>query len=1135
MLKTAVVGFFLLVFSGLLAQETETPYQSKKIVVSKDTIALEKVSINRAFFKILDPRGQAIDSTFYSVNYQKGTLVFNPHFDSADTLTVRYLKFPDYLTKSYRLFEGIQIVPNQTYYGDLYRYSKDLATTAVPFSGLTTLGSISRGLTLGNNQNTVVTSNLDLQISGMLSSEVSIRASIQDTNIPLQEGGYSQKLDEFDQVFIELAAPNWKIRAGDLFLENRQSRFLNFTKKVQGIATEFAFGSPEKLTTVTASAALVRGQYAKSAFVGQEGNQGPYKLRGNNGELYVLVISGSERVYVNGLLLQRGENNQYVIDYNAGEIVFTSLYPITSEMRITIEYQYAERSYTRLITYGGVTHDRRTWQLGGYVYSENDIKNQPLQQNLSQEQVAILRNAGDDLNLRNAPSAYLDRFSENKILYKKTLVNGISVFEFSNNPDEELYNVRFSLVGNNNGNYLLVNQQAVGRIYEYVEPVGGIPQGNYEPIIRLVAPSKIQLATILGKFIPNEKTAVIFELGLSHNDKNLFSPLDDANNQGTAGRLETKQRLFSGNWNLDAFANFQFVARDFQTIERLFTIEFDRDWNLNNPSGHQQLFVSGFDLRHASRGFVRFQMERLAFSKQFSGIKHVLEGHYRYNKWSLQNFGSFMKSEGVLSNAEFLRNHAQARFHVAKNWIGSSYRMEAVKETIKATNSFSALSQNFNEFGLFAGRGDSTSVFVEIGYLQRANDSLQNNQIERVNQSHSYYLKSKLLQNEKSDLSVFANYRNLKYSDRSRRDENTINSRLLFNHRFFNQLLQSTTTYETSSGTIAQQEYTYVEVEPGLGVYTWNDYNGNGIQELEEFETAPFPDQARYIRVFLPNQVFVPTFQNKFSQALIFNPVAWQQETGLKKWLSLFYNQTSFLLDRKSRRIGGTTDWNPFSDDTMGVLGLNAAFRNSLFYNRGKQKHAVTYTFVNNQTKNWLAAGSQEQQNSSHQIHYAHLVDSSWLLSLQSKTLASTSKSENFALRNFELKGHQIVPKLSYLFSASTSWDLFYEYQVKSNQINDRENLKQQRLGTSFTYSGKKQFTLNGEVSLYSNAFTGNALSAVAFQMLEGLLPGKNQTWRLLAQKRLTQFLDLTINYQGRKSEMSKGNHIGNIQLRAYF
>jgi hypothetical protein len=43
-------------------------------------------------------------------------------------------------------------------------------------------------------------------------------------------------------------------------------------------------------------------------------------------------VSGSERVYVNGTLLKRGENNDYTIDYNAGEIVFTPLFTITSEM-----------------------------------------------------------------------------------------------------------------------------------------------------------------------------------------------------------------------------------------------------------------------------------------------------------------------------------------------------------------------------------------------------------------------------------------------------------------------------------------------------------------------------------------------------------------------------------------------------------------------------------------------------------------------------------------------------------------------------------------------------------------------------------------------------------------------------------
>jgi len=76
---------------------------------------------------------------------------------------------------------------------------------------------------------------------------------------------------------------------------------------------------------------------------------------------------------------------------------------------------------------------------------------------------------------------------------------------------------------------------------------------------------------------------------------------------------------------------------------------------------------------------------------------------------------------------------------------------------------------------------------------------------------------------------------------------------------------------------------------------------------------------------------------------------------------------------------------------------------------------------------------------------------------------------------------------------------------------------------------------MNGEFSLYENKFDGDALTPVAFQMLEGLQPGQNMTWRLLIQKNLTDYLDININYQGRKSETSQTIHNGNIQLRAYF
>ncbi|MEC8830377.1 MAG: hypothetical protein VXY88_04825, partial [Bacteroidota bacterium] len=63
------------------------------------------------------------------------------------------------------------------------------------------------------------------------------------------------------------------------------------------------------------------------------------------------------------------------------------------------------------------------------------------------------------------------------------------------------------------------------------------------------------------------------------------------------------------------------------------------------------------------------------------------------------------------------------------------------------------------------------------------------------------------------------------------------------------------------SGQLPQQDFTYVEVEPGQGSFVWFDYNANGVQELEEFEVAQFQDQATYIRVLLPNQVFIRIHQ----------------------------------------------------------------------------------------------------------------------------------------------------------------------------------------------------------------------------------------------------------------------------------
>lgn len=1130
-------------FSGIHAQENTSLYKSKKIATSKDTIRLENESINASFLQLRDLNNKVIDSVLYQVDFKKGVLILKQEiYSTLDSITADYLKYPEYLTKEYTIYDPSRLVSTDINAGRKYNIDPNTTPKTIPFDGLNTSGSITRGITIGNNQNTVLNSNLDLQITGKISDKVYLRASLQDSNIPLQDGGYSQKLDQFDNIFMELYSDDWNIRAGDVFLENHQSQFLSFNKKVQGISTDFKFGTNQNKTNVFASVALVKGQYAKSNFVGIEGNQGPYKLKGQNGELYVLVVSGSERVYVNGILLQRGENNDYTIDYNAGEIIFTPLFTVTSEMRIAVEYQYTDRNYTRVVTYVGATHENKKWSFGSYLYSENDLKNQPLQQNLSSEQAQILVNAGDNSSLMVAPSAYADSYSNNKVLYAKKTQNAISIFEYSTNPDDELFNVRFTSVGTNQGNYILKNSSNLTAIYEYVAPLNNIPQGNYEPVIQLVAPTKLQVATFMGKYNPSNKTLVDFEVGVSNKDVNLFSNKDDSNNKGISARINTKKRLFSKKWTLDAFANYQFTEKTFNTVERLYNIEFDRDWNLTNTNtGNQSLLTTGLNFNlapfktHKNTAFFNYQFEKLDFTESFSGNRHLINTQYKTQNWIFKNNSSYLQSEATLNDSKFLRIQSQLRYHYTKNWIGVSQRSENNQEIYKPTNQLTSLTQKFSEYGLFVGRGDSTSVYAQIGILKRVNDSIQNNQLVRVNSSETFYLKSKLIQTNTSDLSIYANYRVLNYANNSKKREPSLNSRVQYNKRFFNQLIQSTTAYETNSGTLPQQEFTYLEVPAGQGVYTWNDYNNNKIQELQEFEVAAFIDQAKYIRVYLPNRIYIKTHQTKFSQSLVMNPTQWQNKTGFKKFLSLFYNQASFLIDRKIKNNGDNFEFNPFTTPAATVLGLSSSFRNSLFYNRGKQNHSMTYSYIQNQTNNLLSIGSQESTNNSHQFQYSHLYHKSWLFSAFAKTIATATISENFAEKNYTITGYQLAPKISYLFSKNTSLDLFYELQTKENKIGNFEILNQNRFGTSFSYANDKKITMNGELSFYQNKFNGNQFSSVGFQMLEGLQTGQNITWRLLLQKNITQFLDINLNYQGRKSATSQTIHTGNIQLRAYF
>jgi len=1121
--------FFLLFFFffGFFAnaQKTSKEFRSKKFVLVKDSIQIDSVSINPQKFKVLDKQLQRIASTEYSIDFSNALLIINPK--KYTEITVEYFLYPTFITKTYTPYSKSLIVPNTNNTKKLYSLTSNKKTSEVQlFEGLQTKGFIVRGITSGNNQNVVTNSALDLEISGKLSKNVTLRANIYDTNIPLQENGYSQNITDFDRIFIELESEKWRVKAGDVSLENDDSYFMSFSKQVSGLEVEAKIN---KNTIITGSGALVRGKFSTFNFVGIESNQGPYKIFGSNNQPGIIIIAGSEEVFVNGVPLQRGEGKDYTIDYNLAEVRFNTTYPITNDMRIAVEFQISDRNYTRFITYEKAAYKTDKFSLTGYFYSESDAKNSPLQQNLTDNQKQILANAGNNTAAMFAQSAFIDTFSENKILYKKTTIGALETFEYSVDENLELYTVRFTNIGANQGDYILEKTIATGTIFKYV----GANLGDYNPIIRLAAPTKSQIFIINSDYNPSEKTAISAEVAISNNDLNLFSAIDNNQNKGVATKLHWKQVLVDKKWQFKTVFDYELVTQNFSTERPFESLEFKRDWNLTTFSGTKNLLETAFTLQRGKGTYFSYGFNRLQYAVGFTGNKHQLTSKIVSKNTYFSLDGSLLSNTSTLEDNSFVRLTSKVEHSFSKSWLGGLFLTENNQKKEKITEQFINTSHRFKEFETYIGFGDSTNVFTKIGVSFRTNDSIKTNRFTQINQRKTVYINSKIIQNKTSNLSIYANYRLTKNAFAA--DEKSLNSKIVYNQQLFSNFIRLGTSYETSSGNVARQDYVYIKTEPGQGFYTWIDYNNDNVKDIDEFEIAQYQDQATYLRVPLPNLRYVPTQRAKWKQSFTINPKVWINKSGFKKAISHFYNQSFLSAENEQHRVGNSFHLNPFNFEKRNLVSLHYSFRNSLYFNKGLQKYSLIYLYGNSRNKQQYFIGNQENTTAIHQLTFQHKLTTFWLLDIVGNVASNRLETENFNNRNYNIDSKEIEPKISYVFNKNHRFSAFYTFKNKENTLLNFEKLQQQKIGFDYLYRTKKKGQISATLNLIDNNFTGNTNSPVAYQLLEGLQVGKNYTWSFLFNKKLNSFLHLNLNYVGRKSKTSKTIHTGSVQLKAIF
>lgn len=1146
------------------AQDTPWNGLRSSWITSDTTASLDSLTVIPYSIVIQTPRGIRLDSSYFQ--FKNNQLSWQRPFPT-DSLLVRYRVLPFPLERPLSLLDSsaMQQTPTGILIGTYnpYQTSGGLLQTG----DLNYSGSFSRGLSFGNRQDLVLNSSFNLQMAGEIGDGIQVTAAITDENLPIQPEGNTRQLRDFDRVFIRLERGQTQLTAGDYELPSPDGYFLQYFKKLEGATfrtqQEIGPGSWQS----SASVAIARGQFRRQILSAIEGNQGPYKLQGASGERFIIVLAGTERVFLDGVLMQRGRDADYIIDYNQGEVTFMARRLITKDSRITVEFEYADQRYLRSLYAVNNQYQTDRWEAHINVYSQQDSRTSTGDLQITEEERQRLREAGDQLGgalISTIDS--LDSPDSQRATYVlvDTLLNcngeGVpaTFLRYSTDADAAVYTASFSFVGSGQGSYVLDPDQAANeRVYRWIPPDADScePQGDYEPVRQLAAPQLQRMLTAGGSYQLGTRGKIGAELAYSQEDLNRFSTLNSDDDQGIAARLQWQYRLplqaDSNGWHLNSTGQYEWLEANFRAINPFRSPEFLRDWNLANVNGigsteaaQEQLGRTGLQLQHPQWGHIGYQFAFFDREASYEGRRHQGDLQFQREGWRLTANSSWLNSSAPDQRTQFWRPQFQLSktFSQLANW---QLQLEAQAEKSQRQN---AVASELNPSSFYFQRyvaqilsPQEEKYSFQASYRQRRDFRPKELEFVPSAQADEAAIQGSWQPSKSWRSSGTLTYRNLAVLDTSLTNLNagqTLLGRIDLNANVWKGALRAATTYEIGSGQEPRIEYTYLFVGAGQGQYIWLDslYNNDGKIQPNEMEIAPFPDIADHVRVSIFTDDFIRTDNVSLNQSFQLEPArAWRQSTvEWQKFLRRFDWQSSLTVNRKTRNFAGVQAWNPLQLNLpdSALVAVSSNQRHSLFFNRRSSNYDVQLEYRRLQSRLVPTTGFESRLQRTGSLRMRWNLTDATTLRMEGSLTERSADSEFFNNRDFDLRGGLLKPALDYQPGQTYRFRLQYQWQQESNRLPESmEAIVRQE----WTIEGNYERWLRVSGSLINVQFTGDSRSPVAFALLNGLQPGRNYLWNASLTRQLGRYLQMTLSYEGRQTGEAPVVHVGRAQITAIF
>ena len=530
----------------------------------------------------------------------------------------------------------------------------------------------------------------------------------------------------------------------------------------------------------------------------------------------------------------------------------------------------------------------------------------------------------------------------------------------------------------------------------------------------------------------------------------------------------------------------------------------------------------------------------------YKGFQNIIQQTLNTRGWLLNNQLALTSFNGVLGKGKYFR----PVFDVSRQFkqlssmrLGFRYALENNEVRDQLTDSLSATSFSFDTYSAYLKSAENKKNKFGLSFFTRTDRYPLYKELVKGDKSYNTNVEMQILQNRHHQLLLSTTYRVLKIYDKAvsrEKDDKTILGRSEYLINEFKGLVSGNVLYELGTGQEQQRDYAYFEVPAGQGEYAWIDYNADGIPQLNEFETAIYRDQAKYIRIFTPTNIYVKANYTTLNYSLSLNPRAVfnkQDSKGFSKFLARFNLQTSMQKTKKNI-ARGDFEFSPFKTDVMdtSLLTLNTSFLNSMSFNRYSSSWGLDVSNVQNTGKALLTYGYETRQQKDWMAKLRVNLSNTFTFDVNNRKAFSALYTPSFGNRNYELDIYSTEPRISFVKGTVFRIQSSYRYEnKKNNPVYGGEKATSNSVNLESKYNVLQNGSINARFTFNTIQYSGSTNSTVSYIILDGLLPGRNFLWYLDFTKRIFNNLELNFQYDGRRPGNSRTIHTGRASLRALF